>query len=116
MPRFVLLDHDHPTPHLDLMLEANSELLTWRLEVTPERGGVYAALHLPNHRKAYLDYEGPVSGNRGRVAQRDQGVFTWVSTQEHAHQVRLEGRVLRGVATLTQARNTLWELRWTPDE
>ena len=51
--------------HWDLMLDTGETLRTWRLE--PALPGVIRAEPLGNHRRAYLDYEGPVSGNRGSV-------------------------------------------------
>jgi hypothetical protein len=62
MPQFVLLAHDWPTPHLDLMLSAGGVLKTWRLAAWPG-----AAEPIADHRLHYLDYEGPVSGGRGTV-------------------------------------------------
>ena len=64
MPRFVILEHDHPVLHWDLMLEAGDVLQTWRLANPPTPGCAIDATALPDHRLTYLDYEGPVSGNR----------------------------------------------------
>ena len=38
MRRFVILEHDHPKLHLDLMLEAGDVLQTWRLAGAPSPG------------------------------------------------------------------------------
>ena len=35
MPRFVILAHDWPTPHFDLLLEAGAVLKAWRLLAEP---------------------------------------------------------------------------------
>lgn len=72
--RFVILEHDFPTLHWDLMLEAGDVLKTWRLP-EPPRAGTMTVEPLPDHRVRYLDYEGPVSGDRGAVARWDAGVF-----------------------------------------
>ena len=58
MPRFVILEHDHPERHWDLMLEANGVLRTWRLHAAPELGNTVVATPSFDHRLAYLDYEG----------------------------------------------------------
>ena len=78
MPRFVVLSHDWPFPHFDLLLENQASLLAWRLSAwpptpqsTPER--------LPDHRLLYLDYEGPISNDRGRVVRIDAGQFEWIA-------------------------------------
>ena len=65
MPRYVILDHDHPSRHWDFMLESGGVLRTWRLLAEPTAGGPIAAEPLGDHRIAYLDYEGPLSGDRG---------------------------------------------------
>jgi hypothetical protein len=67
MPRFVILEHDHPELHWDFMLEAGAVLRTWRLAAPPALGQVVAAAASFDHRLLYLDYEGPVSGGRGTV-------------------------------------------------
>jgi hypothetical protein len=74
--RFVLLEHDHPELHWDLMLECGGVLKTWRLASMPSCAGEsIPALALGDHRLAYLDYEGPVSGNRGTVKRRAAGAY-----------------------------------------
>lgn len=72
MPRYVILHHvlppksDRPS-HYDLMLEREGLLLTWAVEQLPRAGLQVAATRLPDHRLAYLDYEGPIHGDRGQV-------------------------------------------------
>ena len=73
MPRFAILNHDWPFLHWDLLLESEGKLLTWRLLREPAAGATIEAEALPSHRLAYLDYEGPVSGNRGSVTCWDRG-------------------------------------------
>lgn len=76
MPRFVLLEHDHPELHWDFMLEHEGVLKTWRLARLPSRAGeTIAATQLGDHRAAYLDYEGPVSGGRGEVKRCAAGTY-----------------------------------------
>jgi hypothetical protein len=85
MSRFVVLAHNHPEPHFDFMLEAEGELLTWRLSVWPPDLSAaqpevsLQATPLPPHRLAYLEYEGPVSDNRGVVRRVEAGTFDWVN-------------------------------------
>jgi hypothetical protein len=100
MPRFAILEHDHPTLHWDLMLESEGKLRTWRLQTPLDKSGVIDAHELGDHRIAYLDYEGPVSGGRGNVLRWDAGIYTvnlW-----HAGEVRaiLAGAKVRGVLCL----------------
>ncbi len=100
MPRFVVLEHDHPVLHWDLMLEAGEGLRTWRLASTPfGETWAIAAEPLPDHRLAYLEYEGPVSGNRGHVKRWDTGEFVNVGPDTW----RFLGQRLQGVARIVRA-------------
>jgi len=102
MPRFVILEHDHPQLHWDLMLEAGDVLRTWRLHAPPEPGRSVAATPSFDHRLAYLDYEGPVSGGRGMVKRWDAGTFTWESETETELVVQLHGQRIAGRAVLAR--------------
>lgn len=102
MPRFVILTHDHPFLHWDLMLEADGTLHTWRLLDEPRPDVPIRAEALPDHRIAYLDYEGPVSRGRGNVTRWDAGTFTDAACGEFERVVIICGARLRGQATLTQ--------------
>lgn len=78
MSRFVLLRHEVPPEfgrpsHFDLMLQSGSSLLTWEIDQVPPSQQSLNAVQLPNHRLLYLDYEGPISDNRGVVRRVDQG-------------------------------------------
>jgi len=61
--------------HWDLMLESGDALMTWQLlrEPVDAAGLPIPAVRIGDHRKAYLDYEGPVSGDRGHVTRVDHG-------------------------------------------
>jgi hypothetical protein len=101
MPRYVILRHDSPQGlHFDFMLEWGAALKTWQLSVEPRAGCETIARPLPDHRLAYLDYEGPISGDRGRVAQWDSGEYALISESPERWQVMLRGRKLNGPLTL----------------
>ena len=110
MPRYVILEHDHPVLHWDFMLEAGDILRTWRLAAPPRLGQTIAAEMSFAHRLLYLDYEGPISGNRGQVVRWDHGVFAW---QEDTHTriiVQLQGERLQGTARLERSAEEAWWL------
>src|SRR5688500_6434498 len=77
MPRFVVLEHDHPERHWDLLLEVGEVLWAWRLRAPPAPGTAVAAERSFDHRLLYLDYEGPVSGHRGTVWRWAHGEYAW---------------------------------------
>jgi DNA polymerase Ligase (LigD) len=114
MPRFVILEHDHPELHWDLLLEAGGVLQTWRLAHAPEVGSQpIEASALGDHRILYLDYEGPVSGNRGVVKRWDAGIF--VEEPESlpvARRLILQGARVRGRMLLERIEGTNWRFLW----
>ena len=100
MPRFVLLYHDCPPnyerpSHWDLMLESGDVLRTWALEQLPRdwqaaysrTAATYpncptlavdnsvAALQQGDHRRDYLQLEGPLSGGRGLAVRVALGTY-----------------------------------------
>jgi hypothetical protein len=69
--RYAVLHHTGiPMPHYDLMFELHpgARLATWRCPDWPVESGALLE-RLADHRLEYLDYEGPVSNNRGQVAR-----------------------------------------------
>lgn len=121
MLRFVVLRHDCPPGyvrglHWDFMLESGGVLKTWALSRPPDEcvndddDGIDAEL-LGDHRLAYLDYEGPVSGDRGHVTRYDRGQYETLSRHDDEWQVELKGVRLTGRAVLRQAADDLQ--RWT---
>jgi hypothetical protein len=115
MPRFVVLEHDHPTLHWDLMLEAGEALQTWRLGQPPTTSAVIDATALADHRLAYFDYEGPVSGNRGTVRRWDTGEFAETTDSlPNARKLSLRGERIQGTILLEQVEGTCWRFVQMP--
>ena len=96
MPRFVVLEHDWPTLHWDFLLEAGPVLRAWRLLAEPAAGKDVPAEPNADHRVLYLDYEGPVSGDRGTVRRWDAGTFELVADAPGRVEVKLLGAKLAG--------------------
>lgn len=120
MPRFVVLLHDLPPSaarglHWDLMLQHGDVLRTWSLSRPPLPPLCIEAELLPDHRLAYLEYEGPVSAGRGRVARWDQGMYSAVAVGEQYWEVDLYGRYCRGRLTLVHQTAQRWSLRLLKD-
>jgi hypothetical protein len=97
--RYVVLHHTGVVPeHYDLMvsLPGAEKLLTWRVLTAPETWGRDrpAMERLADHRMAYLTYEGPVSGGRGRVKRVAEGEGEIAALAEPGvWRVRLEGSI-----------------------
>ena len=105
-PFVILLHTGFGADHYDLMLSDGAALATWRLETRPaalDAGGLAPAEKLADHRRAYLNYEGPVGGGRGDVRRVDQGVYERLAVEDGLWRVRLDGETTRGDFELRRA-------------
>src|SRR5438876_7099275 len=112
MPRYVVLEHDHPAPHWDFMLEAGDVLRTWRLASPPRAGQIISATATFDHRRLYLDFEGPISGNRGSVRRWDGGTFEWEADTAKEVSVCVTGERLHGQIRIAHVAGDEWALRY----
>ncbi|HBO43988.1 MAG TPA: hypothetical protein DD670_08660 [Planctomycetaceae bacterium] len=118
MPRFAVLLHDGPRgPHWDLFLETGASLATWALAREPDTLGPIDAERLADHRLAYLEHEGPVSGDRGFVTRWDAGTYRLIGQSDRETALVFEGNRLNGHATLTCVSDDMrqWRFAMTPD-
>jgi DNA ligase D-like protein (predicted 3'-phosphoesterase) len=122
MHRFVVLRHEFPpddarASHWDFMLETDGVLRTWSVAQEPTTALRQIATALADHRIAYLDYEGPVSGNRGSVRRWDAGSYQTEGATAERIEVRLAGERLRGRVTLTRQSpdDQRWEFLFAGD-
>jgi hypothetical protein len=104
-PRFALLRHTLPdgSAHFDLLIEhpEHERVPTWRLAENPVDHAAVAAERIADHRPVYLDYAGPVSGDRGHVDQIDAGTATWEAFAAEHVVILLSGRRLSGPFTIS---------------
>src|SRR5665213_352131 len=126
MFRFVILFHETPPgyprgTHWDLMFERDAALRTWALAEEPQveaprTGAMIDAERLPDHRLEYLDYEGPVSGDRGHVTQWDRGTFELKSDTAEEFAAIVAGQRLRGRVRLVllAAEDQRWGFSFEP--
>ncbi|MCX7010182.1 MAG: hypothetical protein NTY53_23580 [Kiritimatiellaeota bacterium] len=115
-PRFVLLRHEgHGPNHFDFMIEDGHALATWQFDSSPtllSPGGALTCRRLAEHRSAYLDYEGPVSGGRGSVQREDSGACHIFSSSDSCWNFAIKSaQQLRGKFILRRVGNTAaWTL------
>jgi len=103
MPRFVILEHDWPKLHWDFLVESGDRLRSFRLLAEPAMGIEVPAEPNAVHRLFYLDYEGPVSGDRGTVWRWDFGEFDWIVDAPGRADIELRGRRLTGRAVIEES-------------
>lgn len=100
MARFVVLEHHWNGVHWDLMLDVGDCLRTWAIDAPIVAGIELPARALGDHRRVYLEYEGPVSGDRGTVKRWDEGEYEVLEISEHRIRLRMAGAQLAGVLEL----------------
>jgi hypothetical protein len=114
MPRFGILRHDSPRGlHWDFMLEAQGVLKTWALAQPPETVVEQTAEALADHRLHYLDYEGPVLGDRGTVSRWDQGSYLAEQQADDCWRVVLHGERIDGEVSFARLADTPDRWRFT---
>lgn len=116
---FVVLAHtfpaDHPREdHFDWMFSNGTSLLTWSSYELVEYGQTVSATRLADHRLAYLEYEGPVSGNRGYVRRIEQGTYRRLLAEANQYRFELQGERFRGVLSFTLRQAPNWQLEFQP--
>lgn len=92
------------------MIERGDHLQTWRLSSLPVDRRPVDAEPLHDHRKIYLDYEGPISDGRGVVTRYDHGCCEIQNDSPERLAVRLTGAKLDGVAVLVKVSQARWLL------
>ena len=96
----VLLKHDTPDNafHYDWLFEnptrppTTGDLITFRAPTPisdwPDHQSI-DLIRLPDHRRAYLDYQGPISHNRGHVTRIERFTLTAAHWSDTAAQLTL---------------------------
>lgn len=96
MRRFVVLEHTWDGVHWDVMIESGGTLATWAVASPLVAGHEQPARRLADHRPVYLDYEGPISGDRGSVRRVDRGEFVGLAWTDEEVRGLLRGDQIRG--------------------
>jgi hypothetical protein len=123
MPRFVILEHIgtstyKPGVHWDLLLEDGEVLRAWEVPQPLDSQVEQSVRQLPDHRKLYLDYEGPLSNNRGTVAQWDRGTYSLLNQADGKLMLKFAGSIVRGEIHLQKKNDAheQWMLQYVHSE
>lgn len=114
MPRFVVLEHLWNGVHFDVMLEHVDSLRTWAIDAPVVAGVVLPARSLPDHRLAYLGYEGAISGDRGSVTRIVEGTYSVREWSDDRVVVLLDGPQLKGEAMFVRDGGGAWSFCLRP--
>jgi len=111
--RYVILRHENiAAPHFDLMFETTPGglLATWRSDFWPIVQPT-PLLRLGDHRRDYLTYEGPLTGNRGSVRRIEAGTF--VRQTPSAAEIKVELTTGSATRKMQLTLDVGGERRWT---
>lgn len=106
-------------PHFDLLVEPPTpfpppdagRLWTARLDLAPAdwaKAGAFPLTVISPHRREYLTYEGPVSGNRGEVKRVDEGTACALQWEADTIELEMNLRGFSGRLTLRQVAGDAW--------
>lgn len=97
------------------MIENGPTLATWKTDTPPEDApaeGIRCE-RIADHRRRYLTYEGPISGDRGEVVRHDEGTCRVIQRADRVWRVAFKGRRIEGVFLIEKAddQGAAWRLR-----
>lgn len=116
MRTMVLLRHELPDGafHFDWLIDAGAgrDLIAFRVLERFDRGEVveFEAVRLEDHRRLYLEYEGPISRNRGEVTRVGRGSIAVLAEEDG--RLRVVGGIGRWVGAIAgiQVRGDQWRM------
>lgn len=93
------------------MLEENGILLTWRIDVPPERiCQNCTAEKIFDHPLGFLTYEGKVNNGKASVSIADKGFYSVMYRDENEMEIHFKGRILEGAFRLSHKTGDTWNL------
>jgi hypothetical protein len=118
--RFVILEHTgtatyKPGQHWDLMFEVSHGLRTWQVLHNWREVPLQSVQELPLHRAEYLEYEGPLTGERGFVRRIAGGTYRLLEESANSLRYDLQSEQFSGTITLTRNEHD-WTLVWQAHE
>lgn len=122
-PRFALVSHEvqqlpSPNMHYDLFLQKGGSLLSWRLlQPLHEHMITSTVIQTPAHRLKYLEFEGELDQERGKIAQIMQGHVLYQECSDSLIEAVLETARVKLNIRLSLLEAPEWELsvaNWQP--
>ncbi len=111
MTRYAILQHQQAEQvHWDFFIERGAVLRAWRLEEPPRTDTSVPCSSAPDHRLVYLEYEGPLSGDRGHVIRWDWGTCQVCQDTPTEIVLAVDGQRLRGLLQLE--RDSVADSQW----
>ena len=98
------------------MFETGDILTTWQVPNDPMEWPekTMNCTKIFDHRKIYLDYEGPLSRNRGQVKRCERGTYHPFEMSDRLWQVQLQSGELNGLLCLNHLEQDKWQLTFKP--
>lgn len=113
--KFVIQKHERKNQdvHWDLMLEAETALETYRLELPPEKVAEQSttAIRISDHPLKFLTYQGTVNNGLGTVEIVHTGTYKQLEANEKYRRLLLDSQTLQGQFTLTHIDSDRWQFQ-----
>jgi len=112
--KFVIQKHSKAgSVHWDLMLEKDTVLQTYRLDLPPEKliSQANTAIKIFDHPLKFLTYQGSVNNGLGSVEIADAGTYTPLTINSKQQELLLQGKILKGKFRLTLIEKDKWEFK-----
>ncbi|MCU0848145.1 MAG: hypothetical protein MUD12_09685 [Spirochaetes bacterium] len=105
--RYAIHLHITDPAHYDFMFEKDGVLVTWRVSMDGLakmlEGQTVTAERIKDHGIKYLEYEGPISCDRGRIELYDSGEYE-CNPASNPIKLRLTGTRLNGTITISDSK------------
>ena len=111
------IDRHERGSHWDLLLQRGQLLHTWAIDENPfeNPNRPVDALKIHHHRLEYLDYEGPVSNDRGTVKRFERGDLQWVCFAKDTVVVDIVGQQFSGRISMSLLLGEEWKVTYSPN-
>ena len=100
------------------MIETGASLMTWRIAIDDlsslMNGIEINGTRIADHRKTYLDYQGPVRSGSGRVELYDTGICDCLPPLNERYVIKISGRKLKGELIIDEGSSPL-SILFRPD-
>ena len=96
--------------HWDWLFEVGDSLRTWASPVIESWIEIQVPCQpLADHRRQYLDYEGPLGGGRGSVSRVASGIYTTIDQSDERFEVQIQWTLNTAAGPLPRTAEALFQ-------
>ena len=105
------------TFHYDFLIKKNDILQCWQFSsiANIEIGELIFCKKIFDHRLKYLNYQGPISNNRGKVQIIQNGFLEIIIQEDNLVRFRIDSELLNGNFEIRKIQSEAWEFKKLSD-